>query len=293
MIPVRRGARVVAALAFAGAATLGVASQPAHAVTKPTHVAIVVAGAGAACVGWHSGMTGAEVLSSNFSVTYGQRAPYIGFVLKINGVGTDRPDDTHYWAYFHDTGGGWAYSGSGAASYYPQPGAIEGWSHDTGANPAPSPAGTSYAAVCAGQDAAPAPTRPPTHITTHPPSTRHTSSAPAVAPIQPPAPGRATPGTAAASPTSSRAASAASPADHHRSARPAHSSGATATPPSEARTPDPSAAQASTPAVHLVGASSQAKPTSAVPALGTGLALVAAGAIGGTALWRLRRHRRG
>ena len=276
MTLLRRATHLVAALALTGAATIGAASQPAQATTTPTHVAIVVAGVGSACVPWHSGMTGADVLSANFTVTYGQPPSYAGFVLMINGIGTDRPDNTHYWAYFHDTGGGWVYSGSGAASFDPQPGTVEGWAYDNGQNPAPSPASSSYAAICAGQDPAPAPT--------HPPSTHHTSSASAAQPGQPapPDPASGAAGTGSAAVTSSGAGTAASPTQLHATARTA--SAAKAAPSS-----DTSAPVVSAPAVALVGAAPKASHTSAAPAWGTGLALVAAAAIGGIAFWRLRR----
>jgi len=275
----RRATRVVAALALTGAATIGAASQPAQATTTPTHVAIVVAGVGSACVPWHSGMTGADVLSANFTVTYGQPPSYAGFVLMINGIGTAQPDTTHYWAYFHDTGGGWVYSGSGAASFDPQPGSVEGWAYDNGQNPAPSPASSSYAAICAGQDPAPAPT--------HPPSTHHTSPAPSVAASQPaqpttPAPQRTRNGRGTSA--SSGPGATSSSAKQHGPAKVSPSS-------ARATVSNTTAPNSSQPAVQLVGAAPRAKHTSAAPALGTGLALVAALSIGGAAYWRLRAQR--
>lgn len=156
MIAVRRAGIVAAAVVAVGVLT-GAPAAPAASAAAPAHVAIVVAGVGSACVPWHSGMTGADVLDAAYTVTYGQQTPYIGFVLTINGIGTTRPSNNTYWAYYHDTGSGWSYSTSGAFGYHPAAGTVEGWAYDNGQNPAPTPPAASYAAICAGQDPTVAP----------------------------------------------------------------------------------------------------------------------------------------
>jgi hypothetical protein len=285
-VTLRAGAtQLVAALTLAAAATTGPAAQPAHAATAPTHVAIVVAGIGSACVPWHAGITGAAVVSANFTVTWGQPPSYAGFVVQIDGVGKSPPDLTHYWAYYHNTGGGWVYSGSGAASYQPQPGTVEGWAYDDGQQSPPTPPSTSYAAICAGQDPAPPPTHAPTP--TQPPVASHPKPPPATQPGQPAHPRQPTPSTRSSAPprsaTSASARSTAPPTSHHHTTPATHL-------PAPVR---PASSDASHPTIHLVGAKPGGRHTSAAPALGTGLALVAVAALGGAALWRLHRQKHG
>lgn len=284
---ISRATRLVAALTLAAAAGLGYSAEPAAALA-PTHVAIVVANIGTACVPWHSGMTGADVLSSNFSVLYGNPPSYAGFVLKINDQGTTHPDLTHYWAYFHNSGGGWAYSGSGATGFHPQPGTVEGWAYDNGQNPPPNPPGTSYAAICGGQDPAPPPTHAPTQAPTHGPTpvpvSRH--------PTPPPAadPGQSTPSTATSrpnGPTAAAGAHARTSSTRHRSTT-ATTSGADAT-----ASAGQSTSGSSQGALQPVSTKQDPKHSPTVPALGTALALLAAAVLGGAAFWRLRRNQHG
>jgi hypothetical protein len=300
----RRAVRLVAALTLAGTAAIGGATAPAQATAS--HVAIVVAGAGSSCVPWHPGMTGADVLSSSYAVSYGQLPPYVGFVLQINGVGAPRPDLTHYWAYYHNTGGGWVYSGSGASGFHPQPGTVEGWAYDNGQNPAPTPPGASYAAICAGRDPlppppppapAPAPPPAPTHAPVHAPVTHPPPPAPPAQPGQPAhgaQPGQPDPGAAAPTARPGGAGTAAtSPGSRTGGARAARhvraSTSAAGHPPGSA----PAAATAgSPPAPGPVGATRTAARSSALPKVGTGIALLAAAVIGATALRRMRRQQR-
>jgi hypothetical protein len=278
--------RFVAALTLASAATIGTGGQPAVAATAPTHVAIVVANVGHACVPYHSGMTGGDVLSSNFNVLYGGPPRYVGFVLQINGVGTTQPDLTHYWAYYHNTGGGWAYSGSGATSYTPQPGTVEGWAYDNSQQSPPTPPSMSYAAICGGQD----PTPPPTHAPTQPPVASHPSPPSAAQPGQPGQPGQPAPTTA----SSATSPSATSPGAHSTSPAKRRSSVVRARPTNDGtESPDSSTPNGSQPAAELVEAKQGGQHTSAAPGLGTGLALLAVAALGGTAFWRLRRQNHG
>lgn len=150
---------VIAALPMAIAAGL-LAAAPAAATPTPAtpsavapsparHVAVVVAGARSACVPWRAGMTGADVLSAaGFDVGYGQRAPYVGFVLRIDGKGTDQPDDEHYWSYWREDDGGWVYSSTGAPWTKSAPGTVEGWSYVDGQAHAAPPPATGFASVC-------------------------------------------------------------------------------------------------------------------------------------------------
>ena len=274
MTLLRRATHLVAALALTGAATIGTAGQPARAAT-PTHVAIVVDFGGgnvqAACV--PSGGNGSAVLGADFQVQYNK----VGLVAIINGVGSMSPPTNLYWSYWHSAGSSWSYATTGPATFYPPAGTVEGWAYNDGSvGPAASP---SYAAICTGQD--------PTSAPTNPPSTHHTTPAPSVAPSQPaqpttPAPQRTRNGRGTSA--SSGPGATSSSAKQHGPAKVS---------PSSARTTvsNTTAPNSSQPAVQLVGAAPRAKHTSAAPALGTGLALVAALSIGGAAYWRLRAQR--
>lgn len=308
MTTTRRGAALLAAAAAALAAVpLGLA--PATAQAQPTHVAIVVAGEGRACVSWHSGMTGADVLDTAFTVTWGQQSPYIGFVLQIDGHGTLHPDDEHYWSYWRDTGGGWSYSGRGSAGTTVTPGTVEGWSYVDGQSSASAPANASYDAICAGKDPSPTPTR---HRSTtpapHPPSTRagHTrasSTPPARAPAtthhhRAPAetsaaattaaarPPRATTSATTDRPHPSHSASRTDPPSATKSSSPAAGASAAGVPTSP-DTPAPDPAGSGTPAPHAAS-----EHTAALPSWTTALALLVVLAVGTTATVRIRGSRR-
>jgi hypothetical protein len=135
----------------------------AVAAAEPSHVGIVI-GSQYACVRWHSGITGDDVLNQAAAVTYRSD----GIVLTINGEpNPPHADDTHFWSYWHDTGGRWHYSGVGASAYQPKAGTVEGWSYDNGHADAPQPAAkpaTLYAGICGARDKPePKPTRSHTH----------------------------------------------------------------------------------------------------------------------------------
>jgi hypothetical protein len=111
-----------------------------------------------------AGQSGDAILNLVASVNY---RPRDGIITQIDnypaaGVTTD---DNHYWAYFHNTGSGWAYSNVGANGYVPAAGTVEGWNYDNGSSikPAPAPPAVSFASIC-GSPAppAPSPSAPPT-----------------------------------------------------------------------------------------------------------------------------------
>lgn len=272
----RRLLRLAVTAAFLAAATVGPPSQPASAST-PQHVAVVVDGIATACVTWHSGMSGGDVLSEGgFNPQYGQRTPYIGFVLQLSGQPAAPDPSQKYWAYFHLSGSSWLYSGDGALGYHPLAGTVDGWAlSDTTAGPggANKPPVHSYASICAGQDPAPAPTHSPRPRPTHT-STGRTAQPP----VNALPPGPATTSTHA-NPTASATArptprTAASP------------TGSTAAHVGSSGTPV-SAANA------LPAAPPKARDTkrAGVPAWSTALAIVLVAALGGLAFWRARSQR--
>lgn len=169
--------RALGLAAVLGVSTLVVpVAEPAFAAPTPKHVGIVI-GDAYACVTWHSGITGDEVLNDVAAVHYRASDHLID---QINGVPSPpHADDTHYWVYWHDTIGSWAYSSSGASSYSPPAGTVEGWVYDDGGTDAPkpqaAPAGL-YARICGAQDA-PASPKP------SPRSTSSTSRRPARPPV--------------------------------------------------------------------------------------------------------------
>jgi hypothetical protein len=246
--------------------------------TTPTHVAVVVDGVGTACVPWHSGMTGADVLTARFSVQWGQPTPsgnYAGMVVQINGVPTNPNPHTAYWAYFRNSGSGWQYSGAGALSTHPQPGTVEGWRLDSAATSAhPAPAAASYASICAGQDPTPAPSRQP-----------HTSAPPAHASSP-----RATqrPGATVGHAAAPKASTSARPRHATSTPAPTHTRPPVAIPSTDGTvasdaTSTPAVTPSSTPAAltHHGGGG--------IPPWGTALAIVVVVALGGAAVWRTRR----
>ncbi|MDX1658337.1 MAG: hypothetical protein R3343_05915 [Nitriliruptorales bacterium] len=95
----------------------------------------------------------AALTGAGFS--FDEVASWPGVVCRIDGLpGTDRedcqdmPPGDAYWAYFHaERSGSWSFSGSGAGSYDPAVGSVEGWSFSEGGGaqeprepPPPAPA---------------------------------------------------------------------------------------------------------------------------------------------------------
>lgn len=255
-----RIARVLRLAAAAGLVVTGPLIGPvAAAHAGPSHVAIIIAGDKTACVAWHSGITGDDVLNAVARVTYRND----GLIITIDGKpASGQADDTHFWAYWHNDGRGWAFSGEGAGTFSPDPGTVEGWAFGNKAQP-PT---VSYASIC--HDSTPAPTpKPPS---THPPST-------ASAPVH---------GGSSSTPPPPPAAST-------------HASTKSVPPSRRPRTPHPSTVATRPSTVDsTVSPTPTASPvsaarhhgSSALPAAGTAAGLVAAAAIGGVAFWRMRRQ---
>ena len=283
---------LLATTALVAAAVVAGAS-PASATAR--HVGIVVryanghVSAGCTTVGG----SGLQVLGRKHTVTMGTQQ-YSGFVLRIDGTGTSRPDNTHYWSYWHSSGhGGWTYASSGAASYTPRAGTVEGWSYVNGQSSAPKPRSYTYAALCGQLDPTPAPRTTPSSRTasTAPTSARPTHSAlpqtaTPLAPTHVPVPTR----------TGSNANVAPPPPPRRHTSVPAHSPSPTATRSNNrvhatrsattapTRHGDPATA-APSPVAKSIDSSSSA----ALPAIG---ALVVVAALGVTA-WLVARRRAG
>jgi hypothetical protein len=299
-----RATRLVVAVASFGAAA-AICALPAEATaTSPTHVGIVVRLSSTstltACV--TQGGSGLDLLVRGFPNTdFPTSGPYAGFVVSINDVGQNPPDDTHYWSYWHATANGWKYSSSGGASYTPKAGAVEGWSYVDGQNNAPKPPRYSYEKLCGGKDPKPAPTS--THPTPSPTHRPARSSNAVSAPTQR-RPSRAPhTSTARTSPSPSSSAPASAPKRH---AARSHSSNRRSVAAKHARaTPRPTtdaAAGASSAPASPSGTLAAAQPspslqptadrrsTSGFPAVGTVLAVVVVAALGGVAWLRHRRR---
>jgi hypothetical protein len=259
----------VAALAAAGLA-IGPVGAVGPAQASPTHVGVVIAGDKTACVPWHSGMTGDDVLHAVAKVTY----RYDGLIVQIDGKPVSgTADNTHYWAYWHNTKGYWVYSGEGAGTYLAPAGSVEGWAYSNGT--LTKPPLVSYTSICH-DTTSPVPT-------TKPASTRPASTSSASAPAQI---GHASSSSDAPPPFSSHAGVSATP----RTKPPSRHGSATATQATTAgqsstvdsATPSPSPSPSAPPKKH--------HSASAAPAAGTAAGLVAAAAIGGVAFWRIRRQ---
>ena len=156
----RSAVLLVAALSAVGV----MPAAPAVAAARPTHVAIVIAGHGVACVAWHSGITGDEVLNTVATVKY---RPSDGLITQIDGQPkNNRADTTHYWSYWHNTGSGWTYSTSGAGSYLPKAGSVEGWHFINGSSTATPPPVRTYASICHETTSVPPPATTPARAST-------------------------------------------------------------------------------------------------------------------------------
>ena len=280
----RRGLRMLGAAAPAAAALgIGALLAPVQPVAAaPSHVAIVVAGDRSACVPWRAGMTGSDVLATaGFSVGYGQQPPYLGFVLRIDGKGTDRPDNEHYWSYWKDSGSGWTYSSSGAPWAKASPGTVEGWSYVDGQAQAPPPPASSYAAICAGRDPTPAPAATTAHNTASAAGATNDAAPAAGSSGNPPAP--------PATPTAGTATVDGATARPRPPAR-------TRQPPS--RTAGPGSTPATSPAAggssssHLTSAASSSG-GSGTPPWGSAAGIGGVATLAGGALWLNRRRRQG
>lgn len=82
----------------------------------------------------------AALKDAGFTYSFVPRQP--GFVCTINALPNPctKPTTSAYWSYWHATPGGtWTYSTSGAGSYDPAPGTVEGWAFGAGVAPGATP----------------------------------------------------------------------------------------------------------------------------------------------------------
>lgn len=146
----RRGAARLPALVLALAATSAgpIALAPtAHAAqcaqTNGVTVVVDSGRAGGISMGCAAGdpATGLDALKrSGHTYTFLPRQP--GFVCTIDA----KPDPCNdapasaYWSYWHaQPGGSWSYSTTGAGSFNPKPGGVDGWSLGSGEPPSSRP----------------------------------------------------------------------------------------------------------------------------------------------------------
>lgn len=271
-----RPSALVLAAAVAGGALLP--TLPAAAATKPRHVAIVIAGKGVACVPWHSGITGDEVLNDVATVRY---RPSDGLITQIDGTPrNNRADERHYWSYWHNTGAGWTYGTTGASAYHPAAGNVEGWRFVNG-SPSPTPPPTrSYASIChdtvaSSPPAAPSPSR--TAASSAPTRTRTRTATASAATNLPAAP---LPSTTHATVSLSRSAAPTS-------------STPSRVPPTTASSAPSSKRAAALPTLHVRAADAtpkRAEQGSALPTVAVAAIVVLLGGTGAYAA-RRRRHR--
>ena len=139
------------ALAAAGAGELSSAPiAQAAACVGTTGVTVVVdyGSLGGTSSGCASGdpSTGLDALAtSGHAYVFLPRQP--GFVCTIDALPNpcNGAPASAYWSYWHaQPGGSWSYASTGAGSYNPQPGSVDGWSFGGGTAPgSPPPAVTS------------------------------------------------------------------------------------------------------------------------------------------------------
>lgn len=85
-----------------------------------------------------SGLKALEL--AQFPYAFVPRQP--GMVCTIRSLPNpcSKPTTSAYWSYWHATpGGAWTYSTSGAGSYDPAPGTVEGWAFGAGVAPGATP----------------------------------------------------------------------------------------------------------------------------------------------------------
>jgi hypothetical protein len=155
LLRVRRRAVILAAgLLTALGLVAGPAPPAAYAAacTGTSGVTVVVdftafgGGVSVACAVGDPATGLAALQGAGFTIT-GTRRWGLAFVCRINGLPTaatescfNTPPASAYWAYWHAApGGSWSYSSTGAASYNPAPGTVEGWAFGASVAPSISP----------------------------------------------------------------------------------------------------------------------------------------------------------
>lgn len=130
------------------------AAEPAHAAgcTGTTGVTVVVdftafGGAVDRRCALGDPATGLQALQdAGFAVT-GTTRWGLAFICRLDGLPApaaeacvNTPPASAYWSYWHGTpGSAWTYSTSGATSYNPAPGSVEGWAFGSGGQPTVAP----------------------------------------------------------------------------------------------------------------------------------------------------------
>ncbi|MEV0645375.1 hypothetical protein AB0I28_08930 [Phytomonospora sp. NPDC050363] len=91
--------------------------------------------------------TGLEALEDAGFVITGTQRWGKAFICRVDGLPlpaaeacVNTPPASAYWSYWHAAPGGtWSYSTSGATSYNPAPGSVEGWAFGSGGQPTVAP----------------------------------------------------------------------------------------------------------------------------------------------------------
>ena len=153
LVPRRWLATALATLAVSTAVVVADSAPASAAACSPgTGVTVVVDYGplgGGVVVGCRLGdpPTGLNALQgAGFAVT-GTTRWGLAFVCRINGKPTaaqdpcvNTPPVTAYWSYWHASPGGtWTYSTSGASTYNPAQGTVEGWRFGSGQQPSITP----------------------------------------------------------------------------------------------------------------------------------------------------------
>lgn len=91
--------------------------------------------------------TGLKALEDAGFVVTGTQRWGKAFVCRLDGLPTaaaeacvNTPPASAHWSYWHGSpGGAWSHSTSGASSYNPAPGSVEGWAFGSGGQPTVAP----------------------------------------------------------------------------------------------------------------------------------------------------------
>ncbi|ATE53872.1 hypothetical protein [Actinosynnema pretiosum] len=214
----------------------------------------------------------AALNSAGFPHAYVPRQP--GLVCQISALPSpcNGAPASAYWSYWHaPAGGSWTYSSSGAGSYDPAPGSVEGWSFGAGNPPALAP---------------PAPPAPQPQ-----PQPQPQQPAPPQPQLPQPAPPAAQPGsqgtTQAAPPAPDTPAPGAPTSDSSAPATAGSATPSGSAAPSEGSTP-PATSPTDAPPTPIPAAQATDAPTGGAAAWPVGVLLIAA--LAGLGAWTARRR---
>ncbi|GGN16382.1 hypothetical protein GCM10011609_66500 [Lentzea pudingi] len=136
----RRMLAVLALVASSFVVTSPASAAPCAGVKVVVDFAALGGGVQTGCAAGDPATGLTALTGAGFTYSFVPRQP--GFVCRVNALPNPctMPTTSAYWSYWHATpGGSWTYSTSGAGSYDPAPGTVEGWAFGPGTAPSTAP----------------------------------------------------------------------------------------------------------------------------------------------------------